>query len=83
MSHGLYHLEPDVNNLSQMAVVVLPATQTLVGGVKQGAGIAIAADGTISATGGGGAGSSNISVDGVLVGNVTSVPIEVDGIAMP
>ena len=53
MSHGLYHLEPDVNNLSQLAVVVMPATQTLVGGVKQGAGIAIAADGTISATGGG------------------------------
>lgn len=68
MSHGVYHLEPDVNNLSQLAVVVMPATSNLVGGVKQGTGISIAADGTISATGGGqGAVSSVFGRTGAVV----------------
>lgn len=48
MSHGIYHLEPDVNNLSQIAVVVMPAKSNLVGGVMPGAGTAIDVNGVLS-----------------------------------
>lgn len=53
MSFGHYHLNPDVNNLEHISVVVMPAKSNLVGGVMPGPGTSIATDGTISVVGGG------------------------------
>jgi hypothetical protein len=54
--------------------VLPPATATLLGGVKIGENVNVAADGTISVA------NSVISVNGVLAGNVTNGPITVNGI---
>jgi hypothetical protein len=78
MSHGIYHLKPDVSNLSQMTVVVMPAQANLVGGIMPGAGLAIDTAGVLSVSG-----VSNISVNGGIVGTVTNAPIEVNGNPMP
>lgn len=57
-----------------------PATATTIGGVKIGSGISVAADGTISATGGSGGGQnqtpwlSNIDTAGFSLTNVTGSP---------
>jgi len=48
MSHGHYHLSPDVEHLSQLSVVVMPATATILGGVIPGANVTIDATGVIS-----------------------------------
>jgi hypothetical protein len=48
MSHGVYHLEPDVANLSQLAVVVMPAKSNLVGGMMPGAGLGVDVNGVVN-----------------------------------
>jgi hypothetical protein len=48
MSHGIYHLEPNVTNLSQLAAVVMPAQAGLCGGVMSGPNVSIDVNGVIS-----------------------------------
>lgn len=48
MSHGIYQLQPDVNHLSQLSVVTMPAMSNRVGGVMQGAGVSIDTTGLLT-----------------------------------
>jgi hypothetical protein len=47
VSHGIHALEPDVNNLSQLSVVVMPAMTNRVGGIIAGTNVPVGADGTL------------------------------------
>lgn len=72
MSHGIYQLNPDVNHLSQLSVVTMPAMSNRVGGVMQGAGVSIDTTGVLSVA----PATSNV-VGGVKQG--ANVTIAADG----
>jgi hypothetical protein len=70
MSHGVYHLEPDVANLSQLAVVVMPAKNNLVGGMMPGSGLAVDTNGVVALQP-----AAMAKLGGVKIGaNVTAQP---------
>jgi hypothetical protein len=50
MSHGVHSLQPDVNNLTQLSVVVMPSTSNRVGGIMPGAALAVDTSGILSVT---------------------------------
>jgi len=60
-----------------MNAILAPATAAVLGGVKIGANVTVAADGTISFA------NSSISVNGVLVANVANAPISINGTPKP
>lgn len=78
MSHGIYALEPDVNTLSQLSVVNMPAQTNRVGGIMPGNGLVIDTAGVLSVKP-----VSSISVNGTLIGMATNAPLTINGVAMP
>jgi hypothetical protein len=57
--------------------ILAAATANVLGGVKIGANVTVAGDGTISFV------NSSISVNGVLVANVVNAPISINGTPKP
>lgn len=64
---------------SSTPLALTPATATTLGGVKVGSGLAVASDGTLSATSqGGGTGIAEVAHDATLKGNGSSSPLGVN-----
>lgn len=72
MSHGHYHLQPDVSNLSQFSVVVMPGMSNRVGGVMQGDGTVISSNGVLSL-----APANQLIIGGVKIG--ANISVAADG----